>query len=96
MTVTLTEITVTVTQEHIDRGRRRGCSDCPVALAILAAVPGLSGVDVMNPDLGYTLLFDGSGGASTLKLPQPACDFIYRFDAGLDVSPFTFAAEVES
>ena len=87
-------VTITVTQEHIDHGKQRVCDDCPIALAILEGVPGLLNAEVMNPDLGFVLLLDNDGGAVTLELPQVARDFICRFDAGLDVSPFTFTAEV--
>jgi hypothetical protein len=92
----MTEVTVTVTREHIDRGAERTCDRCPVALAIMAAVPGLSFVEVMSPELGYALLFGMDSDVGDMDLPGSAKQFIRDFDAGRPVRPFTFTAQVQS
>jgi hypothetical protein len=101
VSTTLTEVTVNVTQEHIDRGERNACAKCPVALALLAAIPGAGmsdvywgGADDEHVDACAIVWIDGKRKALHLQLPQEASAFIAEFDDGLPVTPFTFTAEV--
>lgn len=89
-TATATVVTISVTQENIDEGERNVCSDCPVALAIMAAVPGALGVTVRFETA--TVSLDGHRRL-LLSLPREATEFIESYDDGADVSPFTFTAE---
>ena len=93
MNGTLTEVTVTVTQEHIDRGTPKVCARCPIALALLDAVPDTGAVSVMADTASF---FTDDGVWFQFDLPGEAIEFIERFDeTGRDsVSPFTFTAEV--
>lgn len=102
MSATLTEVTVSVTQEHIDRGKRNDCSDCPVALAFLDALPGARIASVRYwdhdgdlaraPEIHVTVDFDA--GFRYYRAPDEVAAFVADFDDGLAVSPFTFTAEV--
>ncbi len=89
--MTAATVTVTVTQEHIDCGLPSKCSDCPVAMALLACVPGATGACVFF-DHAIVRLEDGSD--IKLDLPQEASDFIGSFDDSEKVAPFSFTAVV--
>lgn len=91
--------TVNVTREHIAKGEPCMCSRCPVALALLAAIPAADEAIVY-------LLDDTCGGGAEgtvwatggyqlrLTLPPEVKDFILAFDGGGSASPFSFEAEV--
>jgi hypothetical protein len=89
MAATLTEVTVTVTQEHIDAGERESCSSCPVALAFAAAIPEAIDSAVT---WRYASVWFGSRGVVNYKLPPSATGFIGAFDSEEPVAPFTFTA----
>lgn len=72
---------ITVTEEHIRRGRRRACSACPLALAISEAVG-------MRMEVG--VLSTWCDPAKLITLPEEAQEFIDRFDRGRKVHPFSF------
>lgn len=78
-------MTISVTQQHIDRGEALSCSRCPIALAIsdcfLASCTVLHH-SVCITDLGY------------YSLPNECNDFITAFDNNQPVSPFTFELEL--
>lgn len=81
-------VTVTVTQEHIDRAEAEGLH--PVSLAVIDAIPGTEDADVIRDGVyawtgdEVTLLrFDGDGTAFTMAR-----------DHHLAVSPVTFKAQV--
>ena len=80
---------IEVTQDLIDKGERHGCTDCPVALAIMLAT-GDEHVEV----------FAGTGITRTGKrethftLPVEARQWIVDFDAGEPMAPFAFEMEL--
>lgn len=85
---TTTTVTITVTQEHIDKGRAGDMH--PVALAILAALPHFQDADIIvtgavgwDDGMPVALRFDAEGQGFVL-----ACDY------GEDVKPFSFTATV--
>jgi hypothetical protein len=75
---------VEVTQEHIDRGEKMNCHDCPIALAVSAAL----GQEVT---VGAEIVHLGKGLA---YLPRSVSDWIVEFDLGGRVAPFVFDLEV--
>lgn len=85
-------VTVSVTQEHIDHGERMRCNRCPVALAIMDAIPDVSNANVDT--LGWAALHYGGSHFAGMALPPEVTDFVLAFDARRPVSPFTFTAEV--
>jgi len=84
-------VKIEVTQEDIDRGARRSCCNCPIALAVKRLVPHCSEVDVRC-------------GAIYAKTPElwkadasiSVIDFISGFDAGRPVQPFSFPLDLRS
>ena len=79
-------MTVQVTQDCIDKGRRHDSHGCPVALALQT----LTGEDI---SVGATLAFVGIH--AMCSLPQIATRFIVDFDFGCSgARPFEFEAEV--
>lgn len=80
---TSNSITVSVTQENIDKGVARACTFCPIALALR--------------DLGdrYSYIVNGRSlynihHERVAYLPLEASWFVQDFDAGRHVDPFTF------
>jgi hypothetical protein len=96
MNATLTKVTVTVTQEHINRGAPGACTECAGALAIRDAMP-----DVWEADIAYgndgesviaSVLFK-SGRERWFLIDETGCAFVATFDAEDDerpVQPETF------
>lgn len=86
-------MTISVTQQHIDKGDACSCVNCPLALAFNAA--GFPGVSVGPVEVDFyaeqTLELLG-----TLRLPNDARWFIGAFDRwrakglGPKPAPFTF------
>lgn len=79
------KITVNVTQEDIDKGKRGSCADCPIALAAIRAL-GTDEVRVTS-DAIYWM------GLSVLRhapIPEAGWMFIGGFDGGEKVHPFSF------
>lgn len=70
--------TITVTQEDIDRGVKGSADKCPIGLAVQRAYAA---------GLRFT---EKQGEAG---LPDNAAEFQWRFDAGLEVKPFSFRVE---
>jgi hypothetical protein len=81
-------VTVTVTQEHIDRATAEGLH--PVSLALLNAVPGTEDADVIN-DGAY--LWTGND-VTLLRFDRDGTAFVRACDHHEAVSPVTFQAEV--
>lgn len=82
------KVTISVTQEHIDKGCRYGCFDCPIALALY---------DVVKPDTYIEVDTEYiSFGKQKIKLPEAAKLFIDRFDSSGKnyVSPFSFVLDI--
>lgn len=67
-------MTIHVTQEHIEQGRRNDCRRCPIALAI--APYNKARLFVQRGFLAYDR-FDCDG----IELPGMVMDFIIHFDA---------------
>lgn len=76
---------ITVTKQDISRGIPKNFRRCPIARAIRRAT-GIKDVKALP---GYASVL----GRYT-HLPLVATDFIYRFDAGVDVEPFTFSLPI--
>ena len=81
-------ITVTVTQEHIDRAEAEGLH--PVSLAVIDALPGTQDADIIR-DGAYAWTRDEM---KVLRLDRDEAAFVYACDGHLKVSPVTFTAEV--
>jgi hypothetical protein len=80
--------TIRVTAEHIRLGKPEQCTSCPIALAILDAFPGITGVAV-NP--GWATAYRGDDDpVLDAFLPKEASQFIDDFDDLLPVTPFEF------
>lgn len=88
----MTTVTVPVTQKHIYDGEPGNTCACPVALAILDAIPGLCEASVAEREADL-MWPDGHG--ETVTLPLAAREFIACLDDGGPVSPFTFIIEIE-
>ena len=84
----MTTVTIDVTQDDIDQGKRENCTLCPIALAAQRVFPGKSiHVSVFN------LWVDNSPAAEDGRgypLPEVACKFLQDFDHGRPVQPFKF------
>jgi hypothetical protein len=81
-------VTIKVTEDHIDNGRRYYCISCPIALAInehladgfYASVHGESSLRVVSE----------KGGARYAALPRQATQFIHAFDNDRNPDPIEF------
>jgi hypothetical protein len=83
----MTTYTIHVLQEDINDGEREKCKRCPIALAIQRTLD-TKFADVF-PHVAYTRKTNGTFW-STAALPDIATAFIFRFDAGQPVEPFSF------
>jgi hypothetical protein len=82
-------IRIKVTQEHINKGRRRACRQCPVALAIVEQT------EFPNPWVGDTHVdLVTSPESPSYKLPAEVQRFIDNFDNGKPVKPFAFNLKI--
>lgn len=79
--------TISVTAEHITKGKRQMCEFCPVALAAIDAFPDLTRIVVGTTEMTIT---DGNGKLTDIELPPSAIEFIEAFDDEQGVEPFTF------
>ncbi len=84
---------IKVTQDHIDVGRRKCTSECPIALAVASIVR-----PVVEPRV-YTRSImlrktDPTERGIDFTLPQAAVDFIASFDAKMDVDPIEFDLDI--
>lgn len=83
---------ISVTQNHITRGRRNNCYSCPIALAIIDAT-GCNKV-VVNEDSVYYSYYeeDGTHRGFYHRLPRSAMKFVKEFDEseGEACRPFKF------
>jgi hypothetical protein len=92
----MTEVTVAVTQDHISRGTPSDCGRCPVALALLDAMPGayLAEVCWAGPDARAWATVWLPRGTLTGWLGEAAGPFIHDYDFGDPVEPFTFTMHI--
>ena len=94
---------IEVTQDHIDRGIKQDCHNCPVALAFQDA--GFSDAEVNNWEVSLTVEYDRAAGGIpgkfhpaemriTKVLPEFIQDLVRNFDIlgkeGLSLIPQTF------
>ncbi len=92
------EVTVQVTQEHIQQGRRNKCKRCPIALAInellmSGLISVVSDGTVAVIDIAWVLIPNEESWYETLAredTPPSAAKFIHDFDRGFEVRPFSF------
>lgn len=75
---------ISVTQEHIKKGKPRAHCACPVALAIKEVTPWCPMVDSKFVEFG----------SFVMDLPQEVTTFIDLFDHGHPVEPFEFELEI--
>lgn len=89
----MAKITITVTQEDIDKGRRESSCNCPIALAARRVFVNDS-VRVSPFDL--VLYAKDDEEVRYRMLPQEAARFIEQFDhqGPTQVKPFSFTVEV--
>lgn len=78
-------LTVDVTQEDINHGERGNCNSCPVARAIQRA----SGHECRAGGSQITIKPE-NGRNLYLVTPEAAWRFMYDFDMGRKVEPFSF------
>jgi len=85
------KVTIEVTADDIANGKPGVCSLCPIALAILRALPGWGDATVTNWHV-----FPPDDGFAEIDLPSAACDFIESFDClgQAAVEPFSFELDV--
>ena len=89
----MTNININLEQRHIDRGVAFSQSECPAALAITEALPGVRGCCVGAWRIWLYRASDDYRG-ECVGSPRAITNFIRDFDAGRDVEPFTFELEV--
>lgn len=84
-------IKVTVTKEHIRKGKRSSCTKCPVHLALEPYFGEdftvfTDGIEFPAPNNWYCTKWL----PTPIPLPPDARSFIYDFDEKQPVKPFTF------
>ena len=87
--------TIEVTQKDIDDGEKGLCACCPVALAINRELsrPAYASVKfdtvlIKNADTGKVITW--------ILMPAKVNKFVYDFDSGVEVKPFTFELDIPS
>jgi hypothetical protein len=77
---------ISVTQKHIDKGVKRSCGQCPIALALVDSIKG-SYYPFADPRvLGYCL----DNKSYRAITPDVARNFMHDFDYDRPVVPFEF------
>jgi hypothetical protein len=87
-------LVIQVTGDDIEKGARRDCGKCPVALALTRAwhaIPGFGWVQAELDQLGVWL-DQGTWGYEAAPPPEAVTGFMDRFDDYEDVFPFSFTA----
>ena len=80
-------MTVTITNDHIQRGMKSNAKYCPIAIALSELYPHrMNKIRVTNGNVTIT-------GVDFYSLPFTAYEFINKFDAGETVNPFSFEIE---
>jgi len=79
---------INVIDNDIDNGCAGMGDKCPIALAMQRN-------GCMYPSVGHRIAhyYDNTGKQIKGKLPSKARDFMWKFDAGGQVSPFSFVLE---
>lgn len=86
-----TTVTVHVSQDHIDKEIVGNCFMCPISRAILDRLK-ITFVDTMLSVAEEGVTFHSENTVS--DLPKEAWKFIWDFDSGISVKPFSFRLEV--
>jgi hypothetical protein len=84
---------ISVTQDHIKKGRKASCGHCPIALALKDA--GLKDISVESHHVtihnGRKYIENGKECAyHRILVPYEVTHFIYDFDNGRKVETFEF------
>lgn len=82
-------ITINVSQEHIDKGKRINSVLCPVALAIVDTIKD----EYVFVSAGYNgvVIFKGNiEECKTYNIPSYVKDYMLEFDHGHKIKPFSF------
>lgn len=97
---------IKVTRDHISRGEPKSVSGCPIALALLDALPIMNhhgnsflsvgsraaDIPIKVPGVGWVLRWYRHFNS---KLPESAQKFIEEFDSGHLPDPFEFDLSLE-
>lgn len=80
---------IDVTQDHIDRGIRKTCNQCPVALATIETI----GDTTLR--ISHHEVYSGISGKNLAILPENVSEWIRNFDryspdTGYKPEPFSF------
>lgn len=92
----MNDLIVEVTQEDIDNGKRRNCSRCPIALALMRKFnldPSEDSLDAASVGLTIASIFPvmhRERKPQYFNMPDEASEFIKDFDSKLPVKPFSF------
>lgn len=85
-------VRISVLASDIEIGRAADCQRCPIAVAANRAFAP----DRVEVDQEALTVFHADGKYHKhAYLPREATAFIYAFDAGADVKPFTFEVNCE-
>jgi len=82
--------TVRVTAGHIAKGTRSDPCACPVAHAVMDALPSPCEVDLY---VGRIYIRPDAGDLVIVEQPASVIDFIEAFDDGQPVQPFEFTLD---
>ena len=95
----MTQATVPVTADHIARGKPGDCAACPIALAILDAIPQATHAEVWwaygpgdEEGAGVTIWLER--GTLTHRLGQDADTFVRAFDEDGTAASFTLTMTI--
>ena len=81
------EVTIKVTQDHINEGLINNPKCCPIALAFKEQASGCISTSVEKLILEWE---DDNHKKYAAMLPADALKFVSDFDNGIDVNPFEF------
>lgn len=95
----MTAVTVAVTPEHIATGVPGDCQYCPIALAILDAIPAATHAEVWwaygpGDEEGAGAAVWLARGTLTHRLGEDADAFVRAFDDRQPAEPFTFTITI--
>jgi hypothetical protein len=82
-------VIIEVRQDHIDKGLKKNCHSCPVALAVKEKFPNWRQISINGFDL-YHGYFD----IKCVELPVKVYNFVGNFDSGRPVKPFKFKIKI--
>lgn len=85
---------INVTAEHVADGWPGNCAECPVALAVTAALPDIEVIEVKSDPVAESAWINAwpSWAAPFVRIPLPheAYEFIKSFDGSGTAEPFSF------